>query len=229
MRKCNKGRKVFCSAQQLVSHDMSCPTYACTVHSIFNPVTVCLVKSPPGKEELFYFALQFVAMDSYIRDRLTLKTCDIFCYSVFSSLNHPHVWLHRLKRTHAQHVVPHTRTHTVRYTVNSNICRQMGVCSPGAGIWNRATFIRGAGKRKDVWGNERQERKRGRWIKWSRKIECLPSLFNRGHIVWPVCTCVSVTVCSFCLKAKRLRVCILMLLINGALLDSCSTTPSLCH
>lgn len=27
------------------------------------------VKSPRGKEELFYFALQFVAMDSYIWDR----------------------------------------------------------------------------------------------------------------------------------------------------------------
>lgn len=159
---------------------------------------------------------------------------NIFNYSVFSSLYHPLAWLHAYMfaqtatytHTHKACSTTHTQTHTVEYTVNSNICRQMGVCSP-AGIWNRDTFIRGARERKDVWESERQERNWGRWIKWSRKIEYLPSLFNRGHIVWPVCTCVSV--CSFCLEEKCLWVCILMLLINGAFLDSCSTTLSLCH
>lgn len=155
---------------------------------------------------------------------LLTTTFSTIQYSV--SITHLHGYTltctHTQERTHTACIT----THTVEYTVNCNICRQMGVCSP-AGIWNRDTFIRGARERKDVWESERQERKWGRWIKWSRKIECLPSLFNRGHIVWPVCTCVSV--CSFCLEEKRLWVCILMLLINGAFLDSCSTTLSLCH
>lgn len=151
------------------------------------------------------------------------------CYSIFRSLNHTLECTDR--NTHIQQVVTHTQTHTqsFRYTVNRNICRQMGVCSPGAGIWNRDTFIWGTGERKDVWENDRQERKRGRWIKWCRKIECLPSLVYRERIVWPAHLCVSVSVCASCLKEKHLWVCILMLLINGAFPDSCSTTLSLCY
>lgn len=52
-----------------------------------------------------------------------------------------------------------------------------------------------------------QREKRRRWIKWSRKIECLSFLFNRGYIVWPVHTCMHASVRSsmcVCLSSLRL-------------------------